>query len=102
MKKLILGLMVLTFMASSALAQGRCGPHVGMKNLIKEEFGATLKYGGINNGSNMIQIFANMDKDSENYGRWVALRTTRDGLSCVVSFGGNWTEFEETLKGDDT
>lgn len=75
-------------LAGPALSQSYpCAPRDEIVTSLTAEFGERQKAMGLQQGENLMEIFA-----SEESGSFTVLVTDPEGESCVVAMGSNWTD----------
>ena len=83
-----LGFGVLALTAQHAFSQGRttCVPRPEALKQLAETWGETRRSIMLSRGSNVFEVYA-----ADETGTWTILRTTPDGVSCIIESG---TAFE--------
>ncbi len=80
---LILG--VAAIWSPDAQAQVACGTRDSVVEKLGEKYGEVRRGGGLAGSTAIFEIWA-----SEATGTWTILKTTPDGLSCVMAVGDGW------------
>lgn len=75
--------------APPALAQATCANRADITSNLAEKFGETHIGGGLQSGTQMIEIWS-----SAKTGSFTILLTRPNGISCIVSSGKHWDSFE--------
>ena len=91
MFKRILGGAIIFGMAAiapPALAQTTCAERSKITNNLAQKFGETHIGGGLQSGTQMIEIWS-----SAKTGSFTILLTRPNGISCIVSSGQHWDNF---------
>lgn len=65
--------------------QRTCLPHDGVGPKLRSEFGEKVLGRGVSNDGTLLEIFM-----AQNDGTFTVIKTTPEGLSCVVDFGDGW------------
>jgi hypothetical protein len=86
------GFGVLALTAQHAFSQERtnCAPRDAALQQLQKRWGETRRSVMLATGDRLFEVFA-----AERSGTWTILRTTPDGVSCVMASG---TAYERTLK----
>ncbi len=71
--------------ASAAQAQTACGTRDSIVKKLDEKYGETRRGGGLAGPKGIVEIWA-----SEETGTWTILKTTPNGLTCVMAVGTAW------------
>lgn len=79
-----LGFGVLALTAQQALSQGRtnCAPRDVALQQLAEKWGETRRSVMLAGGERLFEVFA-----ADDSGTWTILRTSPDGVSCIVASG---------------
>ncbi len=78
---------VLTLVADSALAQMACGTRDSVVAKLGDKYGEVRKGGGLAGPTAIFELWA-----SEATGTWTILKTTPNGLTCVMAVGDDWQD----------
>jgi hypothetical protein len=81
----ILGLAVIA--PTVATAQVACGSRDAVVAKLGEKYGEVRRGGGLSSPTEVFEIWA-----SEATGSWTILRTTPNGLSCIMAVGNGWQD----------
>ncbi len=73
--------------ASAAQAQMACGSRDVVVEKLGEKYGETRRGGGLAGPSAVYEVWA-----SEATGTWTILKTTPNGLTCVMALGTAWQD----------
>jgi hypothetical protein len=84
-KVLVLGLAAI--MPASASAQVACGSRDALVAKLSENYGEVRRGGGISSPTEIFEIWA-----SEATGSWTILKSTPNGLSCIMAVGVGWQD----------
>ncbi len=71
--------------ATQAQAQMECGTRDSVVGLLGEKYGEVRRGGGLAGEAAIYEIWA-----SEATGTWTILKTTPNGLTCVMAVGDGW------------
>ena len=82
---LILGLAAIA--PTPADAQVACGSRDAVVAKLSEKYGEVRRGGGISSPTEVFEIWA-----SEATGSWTILKTTPNGLSCIMAVGNGWQD----------
>ena len=82
---LILGLAAIAPTAASA--QVACGARDAVVAKLSEKYGEVRRGGGLSSPTEIFEIWA-----SEATGSWTILKTTPNGLSCIMAVGDGWQD----------
>jgi hypothetical protein len=79
--------------ASSAFAQAQvaCGARAAVVSKLGEKYGEVRRGGGLVGATAIFEVWA-----SESTGTWTILKTTPDGLSCIMAVGEGWQDDDGT------
>ncbi len=73
--------------ATAAQAQTACGSRDVIVEKLDEKYGERRRGGGLSGPKGLIEIWA-----SEETGTWTILKTTPNGLTCVMALGTAWQD----------
>ncbi len=73
--------------ASTAQAQMACGTRDSVVEKMGEKYGETRRGGGLAGPTAIFEIWA-----SEATGSWTILKTTPNGLTCIMAVGDGWVD----------
>ncbi len=73
--------------APDAQAQMACGTRDAVVAKLGEKYGEVRRGGGLAGSTAIFEIWA-----SEATGTWTILKTTPDGLACVMAVGDGWQD----------
>jgi hypothetical protein len=82
---IILGLAAIA--PTSASAQVACGSRDAVVAKLSEKYGEVRRGGGISSPTEVFEIWA-----SATTGSWTILKTTPNGLSCIMAVGNGWQD----------
>ncbi len=71
--------------AAQAQAQTACGKRADMVRVLDEDYGEVRRGGGLAGPTAIYEIWV-----SEATGTWTILKTTPNGVACVVAVGEGW------------
>lgn len=72
---------------SVAQAQVTCGERDAVVEKLGEKYGEVRRGGGLTGSTAIFEIWA-----SESTGTWTILKTTPNGMSCVMAVGESWQD----------
>ncbi len=75
------------YLAAAAQAQMACGTRDSVVATLSEKYGEVRRGGGLAGPTAIFEIWA-----SDVTGTWTILKTTADGLTCVMAVGENWQD----------
>lgn len=97
MKKFsILTLAALVSCGAPAHAQSNCAPEDMVKKGLLEKYGESVRSIGLAS-ANVMQLYVN-----EETGTWTVTLTNPQGISCLVSSGNAYGEYELTPLGEES
>ena len=70
-----------------AQAQVACGERDAVIAKLGDKYGEVRRGGGLTGSTAIFEVWA-----SESTGTWTILKTTPDGLSCVMAVGEGWQD----------
>ncbi|MDH3668314.1 MAG: hypothetical protein OEN23_15410 [Paracoccaceae bacterium] len=76
---------VVTLTSIGADAQVACGQRDAVVAKLGEKYGEVRRGGGLTGSTAIFEVWA-----SDATGTWTILKTTPDGLSCVMAVGDGW------------
>jgi hypothetical protein len=82
---LILG--VAAIAPAPASAQEACGTREAVVAKLSEKYGEVRRGGGLSSPTEVFEIWA-----SATTGSWTILKTTPNGLSCIMAVGNGWQD----------
>lgn len=97
---LITAALILGIVTPYAQAQMACGTRDSVVEKLKGKYGETRRGGGLAGQRAIFEIWA-----SEATGTWTILKTTPNGLTCLMAVGDSWhddTGGVEKMAGDLT
>jgi hypothetical protein len=85
----ITSLTVLPLLAipTGAHAQTACGEREAIISRLEAKWGETFVGGGLQSASSVFEVWISADK-----GTWTILKTSANGMACVMAAGTNWLE----------
>lgn len=75
-----------TSLASSAEAQGRCGPHGEIIKVLNGKYQENRRALGLINEKAVMEVYISRK------GTWAMLVIDRSGMTCVIAAGDAWDE----------
>lgn len=94
---LITTLLILT-VVSSALAQVSCAERDFVTKSLEEKYGETRLGAGMANEATVVFELWTSDET----GSWSILKTTPDGMTCVMAVGEGWQDDVRMVPGQDS
>lgn len=82
---LAVGAVALT--STAAQAQAACGKRDAVIAKLGDKYGEVRRGGGLTGSTAIFEVWA-----SEATGTWTILKTTADGMSCVMAVGDGWQD----------
>ncbi|HET6160506.1 MAG TPA: hypothetical protein VFE34_19330 [Dongiaceae bacterium] len=70
--------------AEQGSAQRTCMPHDGADDQLRKQFGEKVLGHGVSGDGTLVEIFQSSS------GTFTVIKTTPEGMSCVVDFGEGW------------
>jgi hypothetical protein len=89
---LMIGTLV-TSLASSAEAQGRCGPHDEIVKVLNGKYKENRRALGLINEKAVMEVYISPK------GTWTMLVTDQRGLTCILAAGDAWEEAPLLVQG---
>ena len=77
-----------TYLVAAAQAGAACEPRSSMVATLASEYGETRRGVGLAGPTAVFEVWASADT-----GSWTILKTTPDGLACVMAVGDGWQNF---------
>jgi len=84
-------------LTGTAKAQMSCGTRPAMVDKLEEGYGENLRGLGLAGGTAIFELFVTND-DGEM--TWSLLKTTTNGLTCVMAVGDNWQWIDPPKPGE--
>ena len=84
---------LITGLASSAEAQGRCGPHDEIVNVLNGKYQESRRALGLINEKAVMEVYISRK------GTWTMLVTDQRGLTCILAAGDAWEEAPLLVQG---
>ena len=78
---------VAMWFATAAQAQMACGTRDSIVERLGEKYGEVWRGGGLSGPTTIFEIWA-----SEATGTWTILKTTPNGMTCLVAIGDGWRD----------
>ncbi len=79
---------------SPAQAQFGCGTRDSVVEKLGEKYGEVRRGGGLSGPTAIFEIWASSEYDRT----WTILKTTPDGLTCIMAVGDNWHDSPATVE----
>ena len=76
-----------------AQAQMACGKRDAVVAKLGDKYGEVRRGGGLTGSTAIFEVWA-----SESTGTWTILKTTPDGLTCVMAVGDGWQDEADGLR----
>lgn len=84
---------LITGLASSAQAQGRCGPHGEIVKVLGGKYKESRRALGLINEKAVMEVYISSK------GTWTMLVTDQSGLTCILAAGDAWDEAPILVQG---
>jgi len=87
--------LLIALTASPVAAQIACGERNSVVRNLGEKYGEVRRGAGLADSTAIFEIWA-----SEDTGTWTILRTTPNGMACIMAVGEGWQDDPQQKKGD--
>lgn len=79
---------------TTATAQSDCAPRDTAVEYLSEQWGEAIVGAGLESPTSILEVWV-----AEETGTWTIVRTTPDGMSCIVASGTDWRKGAPGPKG---